>query len=102
MGTESFIYVGTYTEPIRFGTGKILVGKGQGIYRYRLDGNHRSAGTAGNDDRRHQSLLSGLRSDAPLPLCGERTEDLQIARPEPSVLSPSIRFSGALEFLNRQ
>jgi 6-phosphogluconolactonase len=30
-------YVGTYTEPIRFGTGKILEGKGVGIYAYRLD-----------------------------------------------------------------
>ncbi len=31
------VYVGTYTEPIRFGTGKILVGKGKGIYVYELD-----------------------------------------------------------------
>ena len=25
-------YIGTYTEPIRFGTGEILIGKGKGIY----------------------------------------------------------------------
>jgi 6-phosphogluconolactonase len=31
------VYVGTYTEPIRFGTGRILQGKGEGIYVYRLD-----------------------------------------------------------------
>ena len=31
------VYVGTYTEPIRFGTGKILQGKGEGIYVYRMD-----------------------------------------------------------------
>lgn len=37
MKTETFVYVGTYTEPIRFGTGKILQGKGEGIYIYRLD-----------------------------------------------------------------
>ncbi len=37
MKHEQFIYVGTYTEPIRFGTGKILEGKGEGIYRYRFD-----------------------------------------------------------------
>ena len=31
------VYVGTYTEPILFGTGKILQGKGAGIYLYTLD-----------------------------------------------------------------
>jgi len=31
------VFIGTYTEPIRFGTGKVLAGKGKGIYVYRLD-----------------------------------------------------------------
>lgn len=31
------VFVGTYTEPILFGTGKTLQGKGQGIYVYRQD-----------------------------------------------------------------
>ena len=31
------IYVGTYTDPILFGTGKILDGKGAGIYVFRMD-----------------------------------------------------------------
>ncbi len=31
------VYVGTYTEPIRFGSGKTLQGKGEGIYVYRMD-----------------------------------------------------------------
>ncbi len=34
---EMLVYIGTYTEPIRFGTGKILQGKGEGIYVCRLD-----------------------------------------------------------------
>jgi 6-phosphogluconolactonase len=37
MAKERLVYVGTYTEPIRFGTGKVLEGKGEGIYVYRLD-----------------------------------------------------------------
>jgi 6-phosphogluconolactonase len=37
MATSMFVYVGTYTEPIRFGTGKILEGKGEGIYVYRMN-----------------------------------------------------------------
>lgn len=31
------VFVGTYTEPILFGTGKVLEGKGEGIYALRLD-----------------------------------------------------------------
>jgi 6-phosphogluconolactonase len=31
------VYVGTYTEPILFGTGKILAGQGAGIYLFTLD-----------------------------------------------------------------
>jgi 6-phosphogluconolactonase len=37
MSADTLIYVGTYTESIRFGTGKILEGKGKGIYLYRFD-----------------------------------------------------------------
>jgi len=35
--SEVLVYVGTYTEPIRFGTGEVFQGKGEGIYIYRLD-----------------------------------------------------------------
>jgi 6-phosphogluconolactonase len=37
MSNDTLVFVGTYTEPIRFGTGQILEGKGEGIYAYRLD-----------------------------------------------------------------
>ena len=37
MTDGTLVYVGTYTEPIRFGTGKMLQGKGEGIYVFRLD-----------------------------------------------------------------
>ncbi len=37
MANETLVYVGTYTEPILFGTGRILRGKGEGIYVYRMD-----------------------------------------------------------------
>jgi len=37
MAKGTLVYIGTYTEPIRFGTGKILQGKGEGIYVYRMD-----------------------------------------------------------------
>ena len=34
---DYYIFVGTYTQPIRFGTGQILDGKGSGIYRLRFN-----------------------------------------------------------------
>ncbi len=37
MAKDVLVFVGTFTEPIRFGTGKILEGKGEGIYAFRLD-----------------------------------------------------------------
>lgn len=37
MAKHFLVYIGTYTEPILFGTGKILHGKGEGIYVYRMD-----------------------------------------------------------------
>ena len=37
MSKQRLVFIGTYTMPIRFGTGKILEGKGKGIYVYRLD-----------------------------------------------------------------
>jgi 6-phosphogluconolactonase len=35
--TGDLVFVGTYTEPIRFGTGQILQGKGGGIHAFRFD-----------------------------------------------------------------
>jgi len=37
MTKDYLVFVGTYTDPILFGTGKILDGKGKGIYVYRMD-----------------------------------------------------------------
>ena len=37
MVEKILIYVGTYTHPILFGSGKIFEGKGEGIYLVELD-----------------------------------------------------------------
>lgn len=37
MGAETLIFVGTYTEAIRFGTGEIFRGKGGGIHIFAVD-----------------------------------------------------------------
>ncbi len=37
MKRKQLVFVGTYTEPILFGTGAVLQGKGKGIHIYRFD-----------------------------------------------------------------
>ena len=37
MPNHGLVYVGTYSEPILFGTGQVLQGKGKGIYAFRFD-----------------------------------------------------------------
>ena len=37
MMASDLVYVGTYSEPILFGTGQVLQGRGKGIYAYRFD-----------------------------------------------------------------
>ena len=37
MPERTLVYVGTYTDPIKFGTGQIFEGKGEGIYLLELD-----------------------------------------------------------------
>lgn len=37
MTDTDLVYVGTYSEPILFGTGQVLEGRGKGIYAYRFD-----------------------------------------------------------------
>ena len=37
MLNELLVFVGTYTDPILFGTGKVLEGKGEGIYVYKMN-----------------------------------------------------------------
>lgn len=34
---NGLVYVGTYSEPVLFGTGQVLQGKGKGIYAFRFD-----------------------------------------------------------------
>ena len=78
MANEMLVYVGTYTEPIRFGTGKILQGKGEGIYVYRVDHSsgalelvNKATGIANpsylafDSPRRFLSVLSGFKKRRP-------------------------------------
>jgi 6-phosphogluconolactonase len=96
------VFVGTYTEPILFGTGRILQGKGEGIYVYRL---HESSGAI-----KKISKTSGIANPSYLAFDGSRSflyavNELKSYEGKPtgtvSALAVDLR-TGALELLNKQ
>ncbi len=64
MSLENLVYVGTYSEPIRFGTGQPLEGQGEGIYRMRLDPERRTLSLEG--------ITRGVRNASYLALDRQR------------------------------
>lgn len=100
MSHAQLLFVGTYTEPILFGTGKILQGKGEGIYVYAFDPDAMSL--------RPVSLAKGIRN--PSYLCFSKDGSFVYAVNElkeyqggksGSISAFSFdRGTGALKFLN--
>jgi 6-phosphogluconolactonase len=100
MGKRQLLLVGTYTEPILFGTGKILQGKGRGIYAFVFDPD-----TLG---LKRLSLAEGIRN--PSYLCFGQTgkfvyavNELKDYEGKKSGALSSFAFdvnSGKFEFLN--
>ncbi len=99
---ETLVFFGTYTEPILFGTGKILQGTGEGIYVYRLD--------AASGALQFVSKTTGIPN--PSYLAFDVTQrflyvvnELKIwdGHPSGTVSAFAVEAStGRLEFLNRQ
>ncbi len=71
------VFVGTYTEPILFGTGKVLQGKGRGDLCLPFGSIVRWSGTRQQDDRHHQPVLPGVRCDAEVPVRRQRIEGVR-------------------------
>lgn len=98
---EKTVLVGTYTRPIRFGTGKILEGKGVGIYCFRFDSErgtfkHTSAAEAVNP-----SFLVASKDRKFVYAVNELKE----AQGQASGMVSSFAFdvtTGHLEYLNSQ
>ncbi|MFI5341160.1 MAG: lactonase family protein [Candidatus Methylomirabilales bacterium] len=102
MASQVFVYVGTYTEPIRFGTGRILQGKGEGIYVYRMDqssGAMEFVGTA-----------TGIANPSYLAIDSRRcflyaVNELKTYEDQPSGTISALAVdpkTGRLEFLNKR
>lgn len=102
MTTEQIILIGTYTEPIRFGTGRILEGKGEGIYCYRFDPEKGSF--------RFISLAKGVTNPSFLTATKDlkyvyAVNELKKAEGQDSGLISAFAFdaaTGSLTFLNSQ
>lgn len=102
MSEKAIVYVGTYTEPIRFGTGKILEGKGKGIYCYRFD---RSSGAL-----ELAELTTGVTNPSYLALDSRRRYLYAVnefkefeGRPSGTISAFAVDpKTHALKFLNRQ
>ena len=101
MPKNGLVYVGTYSEPILFGTGQVLQGKGKGIYCFRFDPERGAL----EPRRRHRR-----RAQLVLPRASTRSVNSSIAstssrssrarRAAPSARSGSTSETGALTFLN--
>jgi 6-phosphogluconolactonase len=102
MEKESLVFIGTYTDPILFGTGKVLQGKGEGIYVYRLD--------PSSGGLEFVSKTTGIAN--PSYLAFDSTQKFLYAvnelktyegRPTGTVSAFAVdAATGKLEFLNRQ
>jgi len=99
---ELTLLVGTYTEPIRFGTGRILEGKGEGIYCYRFDPE--------KGKFRFSSLMKGVVNPSFLTATRDlkfvyAVNELKRAEGRDSGTISAFAFdpaSGSLTFLNRR
>ena len=64
MTTDALLFIGTYTEPIKFGTGQILDAKGEGIYLFELD---RQTG-----ELYHKNTITGIRNPSYLAVSPDK------------------------------
>ena len=96
------VFIGTYTDPILFGTGKVLYGKGEGIYAYRLNPSTGALDPVGK--------TTGVTNPSYLAFDGKgrylyAVNELKTfeGRPTGTVSAFAVDpATGGLEFLNRQ
>jgi 6-phosphogluconolactonase len=101
MGDDILVYVGTYTEPIQFGTGRVLRGKGGGIYLFRLDGASGALEPLGTTPATNPSYLAL----DPTGRCLYAVNELKTYGGQPSGTVSAFSVdsaTGALKFLNRR
>jgi 6-phosphogluconolactonase len=99
-GDDAFVFVGTYTEAIRFGTGRILEGRGEGIYVYRLDGSSGALALVGTAAATNPSYLAFDAAGRALYAVNELKT--YAGQPGGTISAFAVDGeTGALHFLNR-
>jgi 6-phosphogluconolactonase len=102
MSPHRFVFIGTYTEPILFGTGQILQGQGKGIYTYRFDTASGALEPSG--------LIEGVRNPSYLAIHPSHhylyaVNEYKEFEGQPSGAISSFRLdpeTGTLEFINQK
>ena len=102
MAEQTLVFIGTYTDPILFGTGTILQGKGEGIHVFRLDtGTGALTPVATNIGITNPSYLAFDASGRFLYAVNELK--IYEGRPSGTVSAFAVdAATGKLQFLNRQ
>jgi 6-phosphogluconolactonase len=96
------VYVGTYTDPILFGTGEIFQGKGKGIYHYDLD--------PSTGQLKHSGTTTGVTNPSYLALdpaqrCLYAVNELKVFENAPTGTLSAFSVdsaTGNLRFLNKK
>src|SRR6185503_712415 len=100
MPAKNLVYVGTYSEPILFGTGQVVQGKGKGIYCFRFDPDRGALDPLG--------ITEGVRNSSYLAFDAKReflycVNEFKEYEGKPSGAVSSFRIdqqTGALTYLN--
>jgi len=100
--TGVFVFIGTYTDPVLFGTGKVMHGKGEGIYVFSLD--------ASSGAMRPACKITGVTNPSYLAFDRSRrflyaVNELKTYEGRPSGTASAFaveRGTGRLRFLNKQ
>jgi 6-phosphogluconolactonase len=99
---SSFVYVGTYSEPILFGTGQVLQGQGKGIYCFRHDSATGALTLAGITEGVRNSSYLAFDPSRRFLYCVNEYKEFE-GKPTGAVSAFRIDpDSGALTFLNQK
>jgi 6-phosphogluconolactonase len=100
--TKRTVYVGTYTEAIRFGTGKIFEGQAEGIYVLELDTASGALGAVDVVDGRPNPSYLAVDPERRFLYAVNETKEYQGAETGAVSAYAMDAESGTLRFLNRR
>lgn len=102
MEDELYVYVGTYTRPIRFGTNRVLNGRGEGIYVFHMDPHSGSLEPCGTIKEVVNPSFLAMNPEKPFLYAVNEMKEFR-GEPTGTVSSFSVDpEEGEFEFLNKR